>query len=109
MEINELKRNSINATGKIVVCWPQYGEIEEELDMTKIGSDYEHCFAFNNSVICFVTGHEVFVTPYTKEAMSVLEDERFKERIFHVPFSNWDYPKFEKEKWELLCEQARKR
>ena len=106
--MKNLKENSIHIDGTVVVCWPQYGEKEEAIDMTDIGSKFDGAYCTNNSTICFVVGHEVFVTPYTSDAMSVIERAGLVEGDFYVPFSNWDYPKYEKAKWSRLREAARK-
>ena len=106
--MEKLKENSIHIeNGTVVACWPQYGE-EEIVDMKEIRSKFNGSFSTNNSTICFVDQGEVFVTPYTSEAMSTLEDAGFIARCFYVPFSNWDYPKYEKAKWTRLLEAAQK-
>ena len=104
--MKNLKENSIRISSAIAVCWPQYGDKEETLDMTDIGSKFNGCYATNNSTICFVIDHEVFVTPYTRGAMSTIVNAGLTEKHFYVPFSNWDYPKYEKAKWQRLCELA---
>ena len=101
-----LRENSVCVSGAVAVCWPQRGDKEETIDMTDIGSKFNGCYATNNSTICFVVDHEVFVTPYTREAMSTIGDAGLVEEHFYVPFSNWDYPKCEKAKWHHLRELA---
>lgn len=104
--MENLKQNSIRIPGKIVVCWPQYGDKEETLDMTETGSKFNGAYYTNNSTICFIVNHEIFVTPYTREAMSTIRGAGLIEKGFYVPFSNGDYPKYEKAKWERLREAA---
>lgn len=103
--MNNQKKNSINVTGSTRVCWPQYGK-EEDLDMTDIGSKFNGHYATNNSTICYVVDHEVFVTPYTRNAMATLRSHGLREGSFYVPFSNGDYPKYAAEKWHHLRELA---
>lgn len=105
--MKNLISNSICVSGIIVTCWPQYGDKEETIDMAEIGLKFNGCYATNNSTICFVIDHEVFVTPYTREAMSLIRNAGLVERCFYVPFSNCDYPKNEKYKWQNLRELAR--
>ena len=104
--MKNLKENSIRISSAITVCWPQYGDKEETLDMTDIESKFNGCYATNNSTICFVIDHEVFVTPYTRSAMSTIVNAGLTEKHFYVPFSDWDYPKYEKAKWQRLRELA---
>ena len=106
-EMKNLKENSICINGTIIACWPQYGEKDEPVDMTDIGSKFNGCYATNNSTICYVHNHQIFVTPYTREAMRTIEDAGLVRKSFYVPFSNWDYPKYEKTKWERLRKAAR--
>ena len=105
--MENLKKNSIRIDGSIVVCWPQQGDKEETVDMTDIGLEFDESYCSNNSTICFVHRGEVFVTPYTSKAMSTIRDAGLAYRSFYVPFSNWDYPKHEKDRWSHLCEMAR--
>lgn len=104
--MEKLKENSIHINGTIVACWPQYGEKEAVIDVTNTRNEFNNCYAVNNSVICFVADHEVYVTHYTREAIATLEEAGLVKKHFYVPFSNWDYPKYEKCKWEHLRELA---
>ncbi|MBR2709548.1 hypothetical protein IKE72_00500 [Candidatus Saccharibacteria bacterium] len=104
--LKELKDNSIQIHGTVVVCWPQYGDKQSVTDMRSIAVRFNDCYAVNNSVICFVNNNEVFVTPYTREAITVVEESGLIERHFYVPFSNWDYPKFEARRWQRLQMEA---
>ena len=104
--LQELKDRSIHFKGTIKVTWPQYGDKKEDLEMSDIESKFNGAFCTNNSTICFVD-NEIFVTPYTRDAMRILEAAGFKRRSFYVPFSNWDYPELEREKWVRLLDQAR--
>lgn len=105
--MKELKKNSIHIVGATTVCWPQYEDKETTLDMSEARSKFNGCYATNNSTICFVDDGEVFVTPYTRTAVATLWNAGFPEKRFYVPFSNWDYPKYEKTRWYQLCEKAR--
>lgn len=107
MIMKNLKENSICANGTITVCWPQCNEKIGSIDMTEIGSKFNDAYCINNSTICFVVDHEVFVTPYTREAMATIKKAGLAKKDFYVPFSNWDYPKNEEAKWSFLCKTAR--
>ena len=104
--MNTLKENSVRITRGTVACWPQYGNREETVTMEEIRSKFNGAYSMNNSTICFVMDDEVFVTPFTREALDKLENAGFTRAYFYVPFSNWDYPKNDKDKWEHLCELA---
>lgn len=105
--MKNLKKNSICVSGATVtVYWPQYGGKEETIDMGNIGSKFNGTYCTNNSTICFVHDHEVFVTPYTREAMATIENAGLVEKYFYVPFSNGDCPKNERAKWLHLRDLA---
>lgn len=104
--MKNLQQNSICVSGITTVCWPQYGDNEETIDMTDIGSKFNGAYCMNNSTICFVVNNEVFVTPFTREAMHTIVDAGLERKSFYVPFSSWDYPKDEKEKWHRLRKEA---
>lgn len=105
--MENLKKNSIRILGNIVVCWPQYGDREETLNMSDIASKFNGAYSVNNSTICYVHNNEVFVTPYRRTAMNTIRAAGLVEKHFYVPFSNWDYPKFQKTEWERLHAEAR--
>ena len=105
-DLKELKSNSIFIDGPITVCWPQHGDKESVLNVMDNIYKFNNRYAVNNSVICFIDNQEMFVTPYTQEAIGALEEAGLSEGHFHVPFSNWEYPKFEQRRWERLCEKA---
>ncbi len=104
--MKNLKENSIRISGVITACWPQFGDKEETIDMSDIGSKFNGAYCTNNSTICYIVDHEVFVTPYTREAMTTIVNAGLVEGYFYVPFSNWDYPKYEKAKWFRLRDLA---
>ncbi|MBR3319188.1 hypothetical protein IKG06_01625 [Candidatus Saccharibacteria bacterium] len=104
--MNTLKGNSIHIPSTIAVCYPQYGDKEETIDMTDIGSKFNGAYSVNNSTICFVVDYEVFVTPYTREAMATITNAGLTKGYFHVPFSNGEYPKDEKTEWHRLLDGA---
>lgn len=106
MNLERLKENSIRINGTIVVCWPQHSNEEEVLNMNETVEMFSDFYSMNNSVVCFVSDGAAFVTPYTREVEEALRAAGMSKADFYVPFSNWDYPKFEKEKWESLCRLA---
>lgn len=103
MEI--LKKSSIRIENKIVAHWPQYAT-DEAIDMSGVIENFDHRFSRNNGVICFVSENAAYVTPYTRKAEATLKRAGFAEDYFYVPFSNWDFPKFEEKKWEHLKKEA---
>lgn len=111
--MKDLMKNSIHIPGRIVVCRPQYRE-EDTIDVSDL-KVRENSYRIRrdridpmNSTICFIFDHEVYVTPYTDAAIEVLEKAGLEEEYFRVPFSNYEYPKEEKEKWFALLDEARK-
>ena len=106
MNLESLKENSIRINGNgTVVCWPQCDN-EEILDMTDVAVMFNGCYAMNNGIVCFVSDNVVYVTPYTREAQEALRVAGMGRADFCVPFSNSDYPKYEKAKWRRLRELA---
>lgn len=95
-----------NDDGTVTIVWPHLPR-EEDLDMSEIALEFNGAYCTNNSTICFVVDHEVFVTPYTDKAISAIKRAGLVRRDFYVPFSNWDYPREEKVKWERLRKAAR--
>lgn len=76
------------------------------INLSKITPRFNNCYAIHNEIICFVSDDEVFVTPYTRITINILDSAGFCEKFFYVPFSNGDYPKSEKSKWNSLLEKA---
>ena len=101
-----LVKNSIHVTNATAVIWPQFGDKETTVNVTNHRTQYNGAYSINNGVICFVVDHEVYVTPYTRGAMETIEEAGLTQKYFYVPFSNWDYPKYERMKWEHLNEEA---
>lgn len=98
------KELSVRAYAGMIVVFPQFNK-EESLNLDW-APKFNGCFAVNNSTVAFVSDGELFVTPYTDEVMSALKEAGFREEYLYVPFSNWDYPKFEKRKWDELSIRA---
>ena len=105
--MENLKKHSIHIPGTIVVRWPQYNDDGGILDVTSTSSKFDDAYCVNNSTICYVTGHEVYVTPCTKEAIATIKAAGLTHEHFYVPFSNGDYPRDQKVKWEQLLSDAR--
>ena len=80
---------------------------EERLDISDQIPMLNGYFAVNNSTVCFVTSNEMYVTPYTNQVIESLMATGLKKSNFYVPFSNCDYPKEQKEKWEALRKSAK--
>lgn len=106
--MENLKKMSIEIVPGTIAVWPQFGQ-EEVIHVEELGSKFPSCYAVNNSTICFVdeTG-KIFVTPYTRKAIVTLKEASYKEANYYVPFSNWDYPKHQKTRWQSLKEEAEK-
>ncbi len=103
MTLETLKEESVRANN-VVAVFPQLGK-EETLNCLW-ASQYDGCFAVNNSTVAFVIGSDLFVTPYTEAVLRTLQAEGFRWERFYVPFSNWDYPSCAKERWMELRRKA---
>lgn len=106
MTMKNLIASSIVVCDGTVTCFPQFGNKEEALHVSEITAEHNKCFAVNNSVIAFVRDHQMHVTPFTKEAVNTLKNAKYHQGDFHVPFSNWDHPRDNKEIWDDLCARA---
>ena len=105
--MDSLKEEAVRVYTGMIVIYPRLLK-EEALDISELSPKFNGCYAMNNSTVCFVVSeNEIFVTPYTRTAMSTLHSAGFCEKCFYVPFSNWDYPKYEQAKWNALRENAR--
>ena len=103
-----LEEYSLKISEETIAYYPQFGE-EETLDFSEIVSKFNGRYAVNNSTICFIIEGEAYVTPYTRGMISIIEDIGLKQADFYAPFSNWDYPLNEKDKWEDLRKKAEKK
>lgn len=106
MSMKTLISKSIVVCDGTVACFPQLGK-EEPLHVSDIIAEHNKCFAINNSIIAYIRNGQMHVTPYTEAAINALKNAKYRQRNFHVPFSNWDYPKDDKETWDTLCANAR--
>lgn len=106
MEMDSLKKLAVRVYSGMIVVFPQFKQ-EEALNISELTPKFNGCYAVNNSTVCFCFENDVFVTPYTNAVIDSLESAGFRKKYFYVPFSNWDYPKFEQVKWNSLREKAR--
>lgn len=104
--MDSLKEEAVRVYTGMIAVFPQFSQ-EEALDISELEPKFNGCYATNNSTVCFVSDNEVFVIPNTRVTMRSLHNAGFREKYFYVPFSNWDYPKSEKFKWNSLWEKAR--
>lgn len=103
-----LKKKALRLYNGMVVIYPQYDEVEEELNLQGILPKFNGCYSVNNSTAIFVTKEgDAYSIPCTRKVRKTLE-KNFEEKYFFVPFSNWSYPKKEQDKWFSLVERARR-
>ena len=103
-----LEAKSIRLNPGTRMVFPRYGNYEEQVQLSRWQAYFgERVYASNNGVICFIDGVNVYVTPSNEEKKKILEILLYEKREFPVPFSNWDYPKEEREQWERLLEENR--
>lgn len=105
ISMDSLKEGAVRVYSGMIAVFPQFAQ-EEALNISELAPKFNGCYATNNSTVCFVSDGEVFVTPYTRTTMRSLHNAGFYEKNFYVPFSNWDYPKYEQFKWNSLREKA---
>lgn len=104
--LKELKENSLKLYDGMVVVYPQFHQ--EDIFMLEGEPKFDGCYyAINNSTVIYAENDDYYVCPWSRSAMTVLQEAGFEERNFYVPFSNWDYPKNEEETWQHLRERAR--
>lgn len=103
--IDSLKEGAIRVYTGMIAVFPQTSK-EETLNISELAPKFNGCYATNNSTVCFISENEIYVTPYTRATMHSLLSAGFRQDHFYVPFSNWDYPKYEQVKWESLRKKA---
>lgn len=105
--ITDLVKGSIRIYEGQMVAFPQF-KTEDRIHIKDMTPKFDGTYCTNNSTVAFVWEEMLYVTPYTKEVVSILREAGFKFDYFGVPFSNWDYPVYEKEQWNGLLEAAKK-
>ncbi len=108
MKINslkELKKNSIMVVDGMTIMNAQGHE--DVIEMREERAKFNDAYSVNNSTLCFITDHKIYVTPFCRSEQLLL-DEGFKKETFYVPFSNGSYPKALFDKWDKLRKQARR-
>ncbi len=102
--IKELVDTSVRIYSGITIVHAQTSQ-ELSLDCSW-APKFNGCYAVNNSTVAFVYKFTLYVIPYTRDVIKVLESSGFNEKTFFVPFSNWEYPKAESEYWASLRAKA---
>ena len=103
--IETLVADSIRIYEGMMVRLPQFGK-EYRLHIADLTPKFPGTYCTNNSTVAFVWEEMLYVTPYTQEVMTILSEAGFKKDSFGVPFSNWDYPVYEKDQWDNLLKKA---
>ena len=101
--IRRLKEESVHIYNGMLVFYPVESEQERIFPMFLF---HEKKYSVNNYTVCFIYKGEGYVTPETKETIEILEELGFERKVFHVPFSNGEYPKSEKDRWKKLIMKA---
>lgn len=108
--ISELKMNAIKIKNgeKVVVHWPQFGKNQEQaFNLERDHCVNEHTYTVNKSVIAFYERGTLYVVPYFKKAIELLEEQEYGMSDMYVPFSNEEYPIAEKQLWHDLKREAK--
>ena len=107
-KLEYLKKNSIRLSCKeIVATWPRKNDKETVINVSALKS-HAGQYTIKNQIICFVTKDgEIYISPYTWFAMSVLISSGFTSTLFRVPFANGEFPKGHEMFWRSLIDLAR--
>lgn len=103
--MKELKEFAFGITETIEVTFPQFGK--NDVVHPVADNKLENKYCVNNSVMSFVSEGIMYVVPYTEKALQILLKEGFTCAGAYVPFSNWDYPTHEKERWESILARSK--
>lgn len=104
--MQELIDDSVQVTAGMTVVYSQSNK-EEKVDyVMKNIPKFNGRYATKNSTVAFIYNGKFFVTPYTIFVVRILRANGLEEEDFSVPFSKYDYPKGEEQKWEALWERA---
>lgn len=105
--IDEIRNKAVRLYEGMVVVRPQLFA-QTYISLKDVNpAEKDRVYAINNSTIVFSYNEGIFVMPYTRTTVEILKGAGLKEDYLMVPFSNWDYPMYEKTKWELLRVKAR--
>lgn len=99
----ELKDIAIQIRGTIRTYWPQFKKVEFYTPTVQA----DKVFGTNNGVLAFVDEGVVYVIPTCRCITRLLADEGYRYESIYVPFSNWDYPADEEQKWRGLWSRAK--
>lgn len=103
--IENLINDSVRVHNGMIIVYPQYNNAEDRINF-EAATFNGNCYASNNGTLAYVIEGVLYVTPATKRAYKALKN--FSSKNFYVPFSNGDYPKQEKQRWEQLRDMQRK-
>ena len=104
VEMEAIKAKAIEVVEGMETYFPQFA-ISEELKISELQLE-PLTYAYNNSVIAFVTEEKkFFVLPCFKGTEKTLLANGYRKAYFYVPFSNWDFPLRQRGKWERLWKQ----
>lgn len=104
--LENLIKDSVKVYDGMIAVWPQYGKEETvNFDCATFNGDSKVCCS-NNGTLAFGFDGNLYVTPSTRKAWRILEEEGFVEKYFYVPFSNGDYPVKEQWTWDNLKAKA---
>ena len=104
--IEGLIKDSVEVYDGMVLV-SQYGE-EGKINFDCTTFNEEKVYSSNNGTIAIIVDGTLYVTPSTRKAVRILDEENFVEKYFYVPFSNGDFPKREQYTWQELRTKANK-
>lgn len=98
--LQKLKDMSIAIHDGVMAIRPN--ENKKVIFNPSVDKKMEHCFCSNSGIVSFVTDGTMYVIPYMASVMAVLNAEGFERKPMYVPFSNDEYPVYEKKRWDAL-------
>lgn len=109
MNITEIKNRAIRVEEQMQVCWPQKVEYDC-IRLKEFGlSQYKKTYSCQNGIIAFIDeASNLYVIPILRGIREGLRQVGYAERYYDVPFSNYDYPVKEQERWKMLLREFRK-
>lgn len=105
-DLNEVKEAAIAISTSIRVSWPQN---KSETDyVPNFNSEQDKHYGINNGVVSFIQDRVQYVIPAMSSVVEILRDNGFEyDNYIYVPFSNWEHPTYEGQKWEALWQMRR--
>ena len=108
--LNQLMKHSLRLKGNICETHPNRiieGKDYVDTFSTDKYAKYPHTYCLKKQTVVFVDcSLNVFVTPYTRKTMAILNGNGFLKANYYVPFKGLDYPTDHEYFWRNLLIEA---